>query len=216
MIKTPSELFIKRNCPLSAMPLCPEIQVFYADNPFQLWEEWENETGQQTPVPHWGIVWPGAAVLARYTLDHSDIVRGKKVLEIGCGGGTVSIAAKKAGAAKVQANDIDPAALVLTAWNASVNHADIETDPTDYLSADKKFNCNLIFLADFFYQKIPSQLMTLKLRSFVQTGGRVIIADGGRPFTPVEGAGLLYEKTVPANEDLEGVSKRHVRILELI
>ena len=44
----------------------------------------------------------------RYLLDNPDVVRGKRVLDVGSGCGASSIAARMLGASHVLANDIDP------------------------------------------------------------------------------------------------------------
>lgn len=44
----------------------------------------------------------------RYILDHPEIVRGLRVLDLGSGCGATAIAAALAGAKSVTANDIDP------------------------------------------------------------------------------------------------------------
>jgi predicted nicotinamide N-methyase len=45
--------------------------------------------------------------LISYLLDNSRLVRGRRVLDIGCGCGASAIAAKLTGALRVVANDID-------------------------------------------------------------------------------------------------------------
>jgi predicted nicotinamide N-methyase len=42
-----------------------------------------------------------------YLLDNASLVRGRRVLDVGCGCGASAIAAKMAGAINIIANDID-------------------------------------------------------------------------------------------------------------
>ena len=53
-------------------------------------------------------------------LDAND-VRGKRVIDYGCGSGILAIAALKLGAREVYAVDIDPQALLATQANATIN-----------------------------------------------------------------------------------------------
>jgi len=69
----------------------------------------------------WQCFWPGGQGLTRYILDNPEVVAKKRVLEVGCGCGAVSIACALAGAAEVVANDIDPVAIVATELNAYLN-----------------------------------------------------------------------------------------------
>lgn len=46
-------------------------------------------------------------LITSYLLDNSKLVRGRRVLDIGCGCGASAIAAKMTGASRVIANDID-------------------------------------------------------------------------------------------------------------
>jgi len=69
----------------------------------------------------WQCFWPGGQGLARYILDNPQVVKGKRVLEVGSGCGAVSIACALSGAAEVVANDIDPVAIVATELNAFLN-----------------------------------------------------------------------------------------------
>ena len=70
---------------------------------------------------YWSFCWASGQVLARWILDHPEQVRGRRVLDFGCGSGIVAIAAAMAGAAESVACDIDPAALDAAAANASLN-----------------------------------------------------------------------------------------------
>jgi predicted nicotinamide N-methyase len=59
--------------------------------------------------------------VARYILDNPSCVAGRRVLDVGAGGGVASLAALLAGAAHVTANDTDPLALACLASNARHN-----------------------------------------------------------------------------------------------
>ena len=68
-------------------------------------------------------VWEGGRLLARRVKDGTIAVRGRSVLEIGCGCGAASVmcATAAGGAASVVATDYNPVALVVTRKNLQLN-----------------------------------------------------------------------------------------------
>jgi predicted nicotinamide N-methyase len=56
-------------------------------------------------------------VINSYLLDNNSLVRGRRVLDIGCGCGASAIAAKMAGAIHVIANDIDQGRYIFDIFN---------------------------------------------------------------------------------------------------
>src|SRR5438105_8604939 len=105
---TDAYAFIRANTRLRPVPLVPEISIFVADEAVPLWQKTEEELGAAgLPPPYWAFAWAGGQALARYVLDHPDLVRGRRVLDLAAGSGLVAIAAAKAGATPVVAADID-------------------------------------------------------------------------------------------------------------
>jgi release factor glutamine methyltransferase len=76
-----------------------------------------------------GVVPPAdsSLELARYLFS----VRGKSVLDLGCGTGILGIVASKLGAREVTATDISPAAVECTRGNAQRNHAPVSVRAGD-------------------------------------------------------------------------------------
>src|SRR5215213_7107076 len=95
---------------LAAVPFVPEVHLHQADDAITLWERTEVETGTTQPPPFWAFAWAGGQALARYVLDNPGLVAGRTVFDLASGSGLVAIAAVKAGAAAVTANEIDPLA----------------------------------------------------------------------------------------------------------
>src|SRR5690606_25933771 len=102
---------LDRMAPFGPAPLCPEVHVFRGRGLIAVWEAAEGLAGQPLPAPFWAYPWPAGAALARVLLDGPERVRGRRVLDLGTGGGLVALAAARAGAAEVVANDVDPWAL---------------------------------------------------------------------------------------------------------
>ncbi|KAL3668694.1 hypothetical protein V7S43_005990 [Phytophthora oleae] len=69
-------------------------------------------------------LWTGSHFLSRYLWSHPELVKGKRVLELGAGTGICSIVSSKLGAVKCLATDGDEEVVGLLAKNVQVNKAD--------------------------------------------------------------------------------------------
>jgi len=183
---------------------------------FALWEAWEHEAGRIQEVPYWAVPWPGAVVLSRFVLDHPEHVQGRAVVDLGCGGAAVGIAACLAGATHVTANDTDPVALHLATRNALANGVSLDLDRRDLGQAGPDAGTQVVLAADLFYERGPTRHLLQRLREAVGHGVLVLVADGGRPFAPRSGVEPLAAATVAVDDDLEGASTRSVRVLRLL
>ena len=86
--------FVLSNTRLIAPPLMPEIRLWLADEAVPIWKKTEDELGALgLPPPFWAFAWADGQALARYVLDHADLVKGKRVLDFASGSGLVAIAA---------------------------------------------------------------------------------------------------------------------------
>lgn len=164
-------------------------------------------------MPFWAVVWPAARVLARFLLDRPDLVTGREVMELACGGAVASIAAARAGARKVTANDIDPVALAVARENAARNGVVLDFDSEDRLTTGSVGQARVILCSDFFYEKFESFVLAGLLDRWRQRSVGILIADGGRAFVPRDYREVLWEEWVDVDPDLEGREKRLVRIL---
>jgi predicted nicotinamide N-methyase len=182
--------FIRGNLALQPAPLLPELKLYLAHPGSGLSRLELNET------PYWAYLWPGGAVLARYFLDRPQTVKDLHVLDIGAGGGVVAIAAAKAGARHVIANDTDAHAAAATALNAQANGLRVETLCGDILHGDAP-RADLIVIGDLFYQEDVS----LRLKAFatrcLAAGKTVLAGDIGRTHLPRAQLELIVEYDVP-------------------
>lgn len=210
----PSQQLLKELCPFRPVTGCPEIQARQSQAVFTLWELWEKEAGQPCPVPFWAVVWPSAQVLARFLLDRPDLVRARDAIEIGCGGAVASIAAAKAGARKVTANDIDPIALTIARQNGARNRVSLEFDTENCIETGSIGQAQLILCSDFFYAKFESHALERLFDQWRERSVTILIGDSGRAFVPKDYREVLCEESVDVDSDLEGMEKRAVRILK--
>lgn len=119
---------------------------------------------------YWVFCWASGQVLANYILKNSESVKGKRVVDFGCGSAVAGIAAKMAGAKEVIACDIDPLALEAAKANAELNQqALIYCDDWDAIAGD----LDVILLADVLYDRenLPW------LDCFIARAPHVLLAD---------------------------------------
>ena len=130
-------------------------------------------------APYWSILWRSGVTLAR-EVDVS-AVRGRRVLELGCGLALPSIAAARGGAA-VLATDADPEALELVARNADENGVKVETANFDWGEPSakilKRAPFDLVLASDILYERgSVGRLLDLLPRLAPEAW----LADPGRP-----------------------------------
>ena len=216
MPKPPSSALLERFAPLRFVPTCPEIVAYQALDVFALWEAWEEESGERQSTPFWAIAWPGAIALARALHAGAFRVQERRVLELGCGGAVAALAAARAGARPVVANDIDPVALHVARLNAEANRLTLEYDDRDLGVLADPPGADLVLAADLFYLKSHAAPLLGFLQRLRKRGADVVVADGGRDFTPRQGLEKFAESLVPADRAAEGVSSRPVRLLRVV
>jgi predicted nicotinamide N-methyase len=212
----PSNGVLAKLAPLQQVYGCGAIVAHQSEDLYALWEAWEAESGKERPTPFWAIAWPAAKVLARHLLKNTALVKDKRVLDVGCGGGVTCIAAALGGAARVVANDIDPAALIIAGRNFAANNVTVEQCNRNLTKEINDREFDLILVADLFYHRSSSDALLEFLRRAKKSGSTVLIADSDRPFTPSTGVDLIAQETVPVSMELEGVAHREVKLLELL
>jgi len=112
---------------LVSTQMVPEIKLHLITPDMEVWQSpfsWPNRGPghifSEGDGPYWAVFWPGGQALVRHILNFPNLVRGKRILDLGCGCGAASIAALLAGANSCLANDIDINSLAATDLNASV------------------------------------------------------------------------------------------------
>src|SRR5262247_4452128 len=148
--------FMRANTRLRPVPHVSELKLHLADESVPLWKKTEEELGAiGLPPPYWAFAWAGGQALARYVLDHGDLVRDKRVLDLAAGSGLVAIAAARAGAAPVVAADIDPLAEAAIALNAEANGVYVDIVIADLLDQPPPAgsHCDVILVGDLFYEQ---------------------------------------------------------------
>ncbi len=210
---TAREAFVRANTVLSHGALVPEIRLLLASEITPIWratEEWLRETG--TEPPFWAFAWPGSIAMARHILDHPETVAGKRVLDFAAGCGLAAIAAAQAGAALVEAAEIDPLAIAAIALNARLNDVSIPAACADIVGANCRWD--LILCGDVCYEAPMTGHILPWLRRMAASA-EVWIADPGRAYLPREGLVPFATFTVPTTQELEDRPERTVRLSRL-
>jgi predicted nicotinamide N-methyase len=188
------------------VPHVPEIVLHLADESVPLWAKTEDELGAAgLPPPYWAFAWAGGQALARYVLDHPDLVRGRRVLDLAAGSGLVAIAAAKAGAAPVVAADIDRFAEAAVALNADANGVYVEIVLQDMLEQRPPLGqrYDAILVGDLFYERDTAARALAFLERHTALGTQVLIGDPGRAYLPRQRLVQQAEYAVPVTRELE-------------
>lgn len=175
--------FVLANTSLAAPALVPEITLHLADEAHGLWHKTEEE--QQAiglPPPFWAFAWAGGQGLARYVLNHPDIVRGRKVLDFATGSGLVAIAAAMSGAGHVTAADIDPYSARAAALNFAGNAVAVDFHLGDLVGTDEDWD--VVLAGDIFYDRALRDHVLPWLRALAERGATVLAGDPGRAYLP--------------------------------
>jgi predicted nicotinamide N-methyase len=203
--------FIRAETRLLPVPHAPEISLHVAEEATALWQKTEDELEQMgLPPPFWAFAWAGGQALARYILDHSDLVRGRTVLDVASGSGLVAIAAAMAGAAEVQAADIDAFAAAAIAINAEANRVSVAPRLADLVGTDEGWD--VVLTGDIFYERDIAARMWPWLAALEARGATVLIGDPGRSYLPKDKVEQIAQYRVQVTRELEDAEIKLSRV----
>jgi len=184
------------------VPLAPDLRLHLADEAVPLWRKTEEQLGAiGLPPPFWAFAWAGGQALARYLADHPGVVAGRRVLDFASGSGLVAIAAAKAGAARVEASEIDGFALAAIALNAAVNEVEIVARAGDLVGQDEGWDVALA--GDVSYERDMAGAVAEWLEGLSRRGAEVLVGDPGRAYLARERLEPVAEYSVPVTRELE-------------
>lgn len=138
-------------------------------------------------LPYWAELWPSGIALADAILQAPDVVRGVRVLELGCGAGSTASAALLAGA-DLTVTDYAADALTLCRYNALVNAgrepaAAIRSNwrrlDLDFLSGVGP-GYPVVLAADALYETRDIEPLLTMVERVVAPGGLLWLAEPGR------------------------------------
>lgn len=207
------ERLLAEHAPLAPVPLCPEILAHQARALIDIWEASERVAGQPLAAPFWAYAWPGGCALARVLLDDPGLVRGQRVLDFGAGGGVTSLAAARAGAASVTANDIDPWALMVVDIAARAQGLSVATLADDICETPALVDdYDVVLCSDLAYERREAPRQRAVLERAAANHSLVLVADAGRTYFDDTGMERMASYEIEVPQDLEGVARREARV----
>lgn len=198
--------FVLTHTTLSPVPLVPEIVLHSAAEAMDLWA-----LTQREQPPFWAFPWAGGQALARYILDHPDVVRGKHVFDLASGSGLVAIAAALAGAAHTTANDVDPLSLAAVELNATANNVVVDRLHGDELDGDAR-GADVVLAGDIFYDHDITERVLPFVRRAARRGACVLVGDPDRAHLPRSKFIARARYAVPVPQTLESTDTRSATV----
>jgi len=207
----PSTPDLGGNARPTRVPGVPEIVLLLADEVFSVWQD-------GAELPFWAFAWPGGQALARWLLDHPELVAGRDVIDLGCASGLVGIAAALAGARSVLCVDVDPMATTAAQHNATLNGVAVDTRTTDILDelADARSAGRVVLAGDLFYERTLAVRSIAWLRGQATAGAWALAGDAERSYAPTDGILVLAEFQIGTHAGIERGPTARVRVLEIL
>jgi len=206
--------FVLAHTILARPALVPELELYLATAITPIWQATEDWLrAQNIEPPFWAFAWPGGIATARHILDNPGRVAGKRVLDFAAGGGIAALACRLAGAASVDANEIDPLAIAAIGLNAAHNGLTVMALAGDMIGTPNRWD--LILAGDVCYEAPMTQHILPWLRRLAARA-EVWVADPGRAYLPRDGLQAFASYTVPTTRELEDRPERQVTLFRLL
>lgn len=132
--------------------------------------------------PYFGILWPAAETLAQYLNEHPELVKKKKVLELGCGLGFPSMVAAHLGA-DVLATDFHPDVEEYFQRNCRHSSLSISYKRLNWREDSEDLGkFDVVMGSDILYESKHPREVARGLIKFLKPGGTIILTDPGRNY----------------------------------
>ncbi len=195
-------------------PLVPEIVLALAGEITPIWQATEDWlAARNVAPPFWAFAWPGGQALARHVLDAPCAVAGRRVLDFAAGCGIAAIACARAGAAAVEAAEIDPLAIAAIGLNAAANGMAVSAAVGDVVGAACRWD--VILCGDICYEA-PMTAHVLPWLRRMAAEAEVWLADPARGYQPRDGVTPIGRYVVPTTRELEDRTEREVTLWRLL
>ena len=210
---TDAEAFVRRHTAQGQVPLVPELTLWLASEITPIWQATEDWLAEHNIAPpFWAFAWPGGQATARHLLDHPGLAAGRRVLDFAAGGGIAALAAARAGAASVEANEIDALATAAIGLNAAANGLAVTRVLGDIIGSTCRWD--LILAGDVCYEAPMTRRILPWLNDLAATA-EVWLADPGRAYLPGTGLQTLAAYDVPTTLELEDRPRRRTVLYRL-
>ncbi len=207
--------FVRANTAVERPALVPEVALHLASEVVPLWQATEADLAKTgLPPPFWAFAWAGGQALARFLLDEPTWVAGRRVLDFAAGSGVQGIAAALAGAAQVEASEIDRFALAALALNAEVNGVAVELRDEDVIDLPNP-GWEVVLAGDVCYERPMAARVGRWLGGLAREGVTVLMGDPGRTYLPKAGLRRLAGYAVPTTRELEDSDLRNAIVWQV-
>lgn len=155
---------------LSAAPDVDALLDFYA----------ATQPNNDHAIPYYAVLWDSARALATELVRRREDVRGRRVVELGCGLGLPSIVAAMLGA-NVTATDFHPDCEAFLRRNAAQNGADVAFRTLDWAAVPADWEAfDLVLASDVIYHAASLPHLVAAASRLCHAEGRILFADPGR------------------------------------
>lgn len=207
--------FVLRQTRLRPIPGLEAIRLHLADDVLPLWRALQLETNDaEAALPYWAAAWGGGLAIARHLAEHTEIVAGRRVYDLASGSGLCAIAAAQAGAAHVEAVDIDRFAVAAIGINARANGSRIDVTRRDALAGDPP-DVDVLLAGDCWYDAGLAHRILPWLRHAQLQGIDVIVGDPGRAYLPSDALIEMAAYDVRTTSDVEDLAFTTARVYRL-
>ena len=139
----------------------------------------QRHEGEELHLPYWAELWESGLGIGQMLVGTSEMVRGKNVLDLGCGMGLAGAIAAALGA-NVLFADLEPDSLLFAALNSLPWREKIRTRRLNWRKdrLDERFD--LILGADILYEKEQWPFLESFWHEHLAEGGSVLLGEPGR------------------------------------
>ena len=132
--------------------------------------------------PYFGVLWPAAEGLSEYLEQNPDMVKGKTVLELGCGSGLPSLVASHLGG-HVLATDYHPDVEEYFLRNCRHSSIDCKYQRLNWREEQTSIGAfDIVIGSDVLYESRHPREVARGLLKFVKPGGTILLSDPGRSY----------------------------------
>jgi predicted nicotinamide N-methyase len=105
-----------------------------------------------TPPPYWARIWPASIGLCYYAIQQADVLKDKRVLELGAGLGLPSLLVSRY-ARETMCTDIAPEAIPFVKASAVINQQNVQVKILDWKEAAQN-ETDLVMMSDVNYDPV--------------------------------------------------------------
>jgi predicted nicotinamide N-methyase len=130
----------------------------------------------EIPFPYWSKVWPAAIALAEYLLQRPNVVKDKKVVELGAGLGLPSLVAARV-SGRVLCTDHSPEAVEFARASANYNGlSNLQTAVLDWNHLPKDLEAEIVLLSDINYDPAAFTILLDLVNHFQEKGATLLLS----------------------------------------